>query len=146
MTAFLVDSSYFQVLNFRPMKKALCFIVISFILGCNGGSDSSPSAPRITNVRIEPQTICVGDKADIFFTVVDANEDEVIWGIGLSTGEHGGVNPSIGRAPSGTTISTSFDAATSGRHNHTVRVRIVATDIGGLQGEPVEFDVFVFNC
>ena len=117
-----------------------------FLFGCNGGDNGSPSAPRITNLRVEPQTICVGDKANIFFTLVDANEDEIVWGVGLSSGEHGGVNPSIGRAPSGTTVSTSFDAATSGRHSHTVNVRIVATDIGGMQGEPVEFDVFVFNC
>jgi hypothetical protein len=127
------------------MKISL-FILALFLLACNGGSDVSQTAPRITNVRVEPQTICVGKAASISFTLIDANEDEIVWGIGLSTGEHGGVNPSIGRAASGSTVVTSFDAATSGRHNHTVRMRIVATDIGGLQGDPVEFDVFVFNC
>ena len=117
-----------------------------FFLGCGGGSDVSPSAPQITNLKVEPQTICVGSTATISFTLVDANDDEIIWGAGLSTGEHGGVNPSIGNVPSGTTVRTNFDAATSGRHNHQVLLRIVATDIGGLQGESSEIELFVFNC
>ena len=120
--------------------------VLLLFLGCGGGSDVSPSAPQITSLKVEPQTICVGSTATISFTLIDANDDEIIWGAGLSTGEHGGVNPSIGNAQSGTTVLTSFDAATSGRHNHQVLLRIVATDIGGLQGESAEIELFVFNC
>jgi hypothetical protein len=116
------------------------------LFGCGGGSDVSPSAPRISGLKVEPQTICVGTTATISFTLNDANDDEIIWGAGLSTGEHGGVNPSIGKVPSGTTVVTSFDAATSGRHNHQVQLRIVVTDIGGLQGDSAEVELFVFNC
>lgn len=129
------------------MRPGLTLSLLLLLLGCGGGgSDVSPSAPRITNLKADPQTICVGSAATISFTLVDANDDEIIWGAGLSTGEHGGVTPSIGNVPSGTTVLTSFDAATSGRHNHQVLLRIVATDIGGLQGDPVEIELFVFNC
>jgi hypothetical protein len=124
---------------------AIAFLFL-LIVGCGGGSDVSPSAPQIVNLKVEPQTICVGTTATISFTLVDANDDEIIWGAGLSTGEHGGVNPSIGNVPAGTTVHTSFDAATSGRHNHQVLLKIVATDISGLKGESSEIELFVFNC
>lgn len=124
----------------------LSFLLLILHFGCGGGSDTSPAAPRITNLKVEPELICVGTNAVISFTLTDANEDEIVWGAGLSTGEHGGVNPSIGNVPSGTTVLTNFDAATSGRHNHQVLLRVVATDIGGLQGEPAEIELFVFNC
>ncbi|MCI0605507.1 hypothetical protein L0156_21190 [bacterium] len=116
------------------------------LLGCGKNSDVAPSAPRIVNLRVEPQVICVGSKADIVFTLTDPNDDEVIWGAALSTGEHGGMSPALGNVPSGTTVTTRFDAATSGRHNHQVKLKIVATDIGGLQAQSVEIDLFVFNC
>jgi hypothetical protein len=124
----------------------LVFIVGVFMLGCNSGSDVPASAPRITNLTITPEVICVGSVADISFILTDPNEDEIIGGVGLSTGEHGGVNPSIGNVPSGTTVVTRFDAASSGRHNHQVKMKVVVTDIGGLQGQPAEIEFFVFNC
>ena len=120
--------------------------LLLFLSGCNGGSDVSPSAPRITNLKVEPQVVCVGTNAVISFTLTDANDDEIVWGAGLSTGEHGGVAPALGNVPSGTTVLTNFDASRSGRHNHQVKLKIVATDITGLQGEPAEIDFFVFNC
>ncbi len=128
------------------MRILLAVFLLLWIVACDGGSDVSPAAPRVTNLRVEPDLICVGTTALISFTLSDANDDEIIWGAGLSSGEHGGVNPSIGNVPSGTTVTTSFDAANSGRHNHQVKLRIVATDIGGLQGEPAEIEFFVFNC
>ena len=124
----------------------LIFLFTTLITGCKGGSDVPPSAPRITNLSVTPQVICVGTVADISFIVADPNDDEIVWGVGLSTGEHGGVNPSIGNVPSGTTVITRFDAATSGRHNHQVKLKVVVTDIGGLQGESAEIEFFVFNC
>ena len=128
------------------MKTFLSVFCFLLLLGCGKNSDVAPSAPRIVNVRVEPQVICVGSTADILFTLTDPNDDEVVWGASLSTGEHGGVNPALGNVPSGTTVTTRFDAATSGRHNHQVKLKIVATDIGGLQAQPIEVDLFVFNC
>jgi hypothetical protein len=133
----------YSFLTMRILAISALFLVL---LGCGGGSDVSPSAPQIVNLKVEPQTICVGTTATISFTLIDANDDEIIWGAGLSSGEHGGVNPSIGNVPSGTTVHTSFDAASSGRHNHQVLLKIVATDIGGLKGESSEIEFFVFNC
>ena len=134
------------MLQFKAMRIVFLVFAIVFVLGCNGGSDVSPSAPRVTNLKVEPDLICVGTTAVISFTLIDANDDEIVWGAGLSTGEHGGVSPALGNVPSGTTVRTSFDAAKSGRHNHTVKLKIVATDIGGLKGESAEVEFFVFNC
>ena len=128
------------------MRVYLPALFLLLLLGCGKNSDVAPSAPRIVNVRVEPQVICVGSTAEILFTLTDPNDDEVVWGASLSTGEHGGVNPALGNVPSGTTVTTRFDAATSGRHNHQVKLKIVATDIGGLQAQPIEVDLFVFNC
>jgi hypothetical protein len=126
--------------------RVLFFLTLLFLIGCSSGMDVSPAAPRVSNLKVEPDLICVGTNAVISFTVTDANDDEIIWGAGLSSGEHGGVNPNIGNVPSGATVVTTFDAATSGRHNHQVELKIVVTDIGGLQGEPAEVEFFVFNC
>jgi len=128
------------------MRIFLSILLLIFLLGCGRNSDVAPSAPRIVNLRVEPQVICVGTTANILFTLTDPNDDEIVWGAALSTGEHGGVSPALGNVPSGSTVTTRFDAATSGRHNHQVKLKIVATDIGGLQAQPVEIDLFVFNC
>jgi hypothetical protein len=131
---------------FLAMRVFLPALFLLLFLGCGKNSDVAPSAPRIVNVRVEPQIICVGSTADILFTLTDPNDDEIVWGASLSTGEHGGVSPALGNVPSGTTVTTRFDAATSGRHNHQVKLKIVAIDIGGLHAEPIEIDLFVFNC
>ena len=128
------------------MRIFLPALFLLLLLGCGKNSDVPASAPRIVNVRVEPQVICVGSTADILFTLTDPNDDEIVWGASLSTGEHGGVSPALGNVPSGATVTTRFDAATSGRHSHQVKLKIVATDIGGLQAQPVEVDLFVFNC
>ena len=128
------------------MRILLCVLFVLLLFGCGRNSDVAPSAPRIVNLRVEPQVICVGTTANILFTLTDPNDDEIVWGAALSTGEHGGVSPALGNVPSGSTVTTRFDAATSGRHNHQVKLKIVATDIGGLQAQPVEIDLFVFNC
>ncbi len=128
------------------MRISLSVLAFLLFFGCGNNSDIAPSAPRIINLNVEPQVICVGSTASIQFTLTDPNDDEVVWGAALSTGEHGGVSPALGNVPSGTTVTTHFDAATSGRHNHQVKLKIVATDIGGLKAEPIEVDLFVFNC
>lgn len=119
--------------------------LLFLVTGC-GGSKESHSAPRITNLTVTPQVICVGTTADISFTLVDSEDDEIIWVAGLDSGEHGGVVPATGRVSSGTRVSTKFDAATSGRHNHNVILTIDSADITGLKGQPVKTELYVFNC
>jgi hypothetical protein len=128
---------------FRVLLIAFFALLLS---GCGDDSNVSPSAPRIENLRVVPDVICVGTTADISFTVFDANNDEVLWAAKLSSGEHGGVVPSQGLVPSGTTVTTQFDAATSGSHSHNVKLTIQAADDTGLISAPADVDLFVFNC
>jgi hypothetical protein len=123
------------------------FLLLTFLLGCGGGSpDQSKSAPRIIDLTVTPAVICVGSTADIAFTLLDSDSDEIVWVAGLSSGKHGGVIPGTGRVHSGTRVTAKFEAATSGRHSHNVTLEIKGADLSGLEADPVKTDLFVFNC
>lgn len=129
------------------MRFVLILLLLAAAFGCGGGSGSdTKSAPRILDLTVTPAVICVGTTADISFTLVDSDSDEIVWVAGLNTGKHGGVIPGTGRVSSGTRVTTKFEAATSGRHSHTVTLEIDSADLTGLQSEPVTTDLFVFNC
>jgi hypothetical protein len=128
-------------------RVAFVLLFLTVLFGCSGGSpDVSKSAPRIIDLTVNPQVICVGKTADIFFTVVDSDSDEIVWVAGLNTGKHGGVIPGTGRVPSGTRVRAKFVAAESGRHSHNVTLEIDGADLSGLEAVPVKTDLFVFNC
>jgi len=131
----------------RKFLSAIAVIVLTLVIpSCGGGSGGSPSAPRIVDLKVDPELVCVGSKATISFTLMDANNDEIVWVATVSSSVHGGLEPATGSVSAGTRVFTEFDAATSGRHNHTEGIHIEAADTTGLKADPVDSSLFVFNC
>jgi hypothetical protein len=131
------------------LSSVLSMILFLTASGC--GSDSgtnspAPEAPQILNLKVAPETICVGTAADVSFDLMDPNQDAITWTANLSTKIHGTLERTQGTDTSGSHLQFRFKAATSGRHRHTVTLLVTANDAGGLQAEPAEFDIFVFNC
>jgi hypothetical protein len=136
-----------RIQDFRFLFFVLC--LCSFIAAC-GGSDpvqnELPGAPRITELKTDPEVICVGSASNISFHVSDPNEDPVTWKIELSSNIHGLPEQTTGTNPSGSEVIIRFKAATSGRHQHRVSMTVSGNDPGGLQAEPAKADLYVFNC
>lgn len=136
----------------KIVRPILTFALLSICLVFTScGSDSGtntpvPQAPQILNLKVDPETICVGTAADVTFDLTDPNQDAITWTARLSTTIHGTLELTQGTEASGTRLQFRFKAATSGRHRHTVTLRVTAVDAGGLQAEPAEFDIYVFNC
>jgi hypothetical protein len=119
------------------------------LAGCNSDSGTTtpgPQPPRVTDLAVNPEVICVGTAADVSFNVTDPNQDPVSWSARLSTQIHGILDKTEGTDPSGSHIQFRFKAATSGRHRHFVKLKVNAVDSGGLQAEEAEFEIYVFNC
>jgi hypothetical protein len=119
------------------------------VAGCSSDSGTSrpaPEAPQILNLKVAPDTICVGTAADVSFDLIDPNQDEITWTAKLSTKIHGSLDKTTGTNASGSHLQFRFKAATSGRHRHTVTLSVAANDTTGLQAAPAEFDIYVFNC
>lgn len=126
-------------------------VVVSLLtlIGCSGDSGTNipaPEAPVISNLKVNPEVICVGTAADVSFALNDPNQDPVTWSAKLSTTIHGNLEKTSGTDPSGTQIQLRFKAANSGRHRHFVKLTVNASDSGGLNAAPAEFEVYVFNC
>jgi hypothetical protein len=116
--------------------------------GC-GGSDPVtplPEAPRVMNLKANPDVICVGSASNITFELFDPNQDPITWELKLSSSIHGSLDKSTGTDSSGTQVTIRFKAATSGRHQHRITVTLSATDPGGLPAASVSIDLYVFNC
>ena len=127
----------------------LCTILMLTSARCGSDSGTSappPEAPQILNLKVVPETICVGTAADVSFDLMDPNQDEITWTAKLSTKIHGILEKTEGTNLSGSHLQFRFKAATSGRHRHSVTLTVSAQDSGGLPAEPAEFDLFVFNC
>lgn len=123
-------------------------LLIPLFIGC-GGSDpvrSVPEAPSVTNLKADPNVVCVGGASNITFDVTDPNQDVVNWNLKLSSSIHGALDRTTGTDASGSHISVRFKAATSGRHRHRIFATITATDPGGLPAPAVSVDLYVFNC
>src|SRR5687767_11482902 len=75
-----------------------------FLSGCGGDSGSNtpaPESPRITNLKVDPETICVGTAADVSFGLMDPNQDPITWSASLSTTIHGTLDQTTGTSASG---------------------------------------------
>ena len=119
------------------------------LISCGGDSGTNaplPQAPSITNLKVDPELICVGTASDVSFVLSDPNQDSITWNAKLSTNIHGTLEKTSGTEPSGAQILVRFKAANSGRHRHFVKITVSATDSSGLQAVPAVFDVYVFNC
>jgi hypothetical protein len=135
---------------FQPILSiVLSMALLLSAAGCasdSGTNTPAPEAPQILNLKVDPETICVGTAADVTFDLMDPNLDQITWTANLSTKIHGTLDQTQGTETSGSHLQVRFKAATSGRHRHTVTLRVTASDAGGLPAEPAEFDIFVFNC
>ena len=119
------------------------------LLACNSDSGTNtpaPEAPRISNLKADPDVICVGTASEISFDLMDPNQDSISWTAKLSTTIHGNLEKTTGTDASGAHLQIRFKAANSGRHRHNVTITVNAADAGGLPAEPAEFKIFVFNC
>lgn len=153
---FKINSIEYERVVMKSTSKFRClFITILFwltilILGCSGsdpvGQNPSLGAPRVQNLQIDPDVICVGSAAEITFEVLDPNQDPITWTIKLNTNIHGSPDKTTGTDVSGSHVDVRFKAATSGRHSHRVTLTVSAADPGGLQAEPASKELFVFNC